>query len=103
MAEELFPNSGLAGPADAAAPLLAPVAERISGPYSGEWYLATYVVAVEERFVAYSKICDRPPLDVFECHAAAKFATPPAAAPLVALQMAEVLGEHFLARRWIDR
>lgn len=98
MARERFPTSGMAG-LTADTPALAPVAERISGPYSGGWYLATYVVAVSGGYMAYSKICDARPLDVFECRATAKFVTPLSTEPAVALKLSGVLGEYILSRR----
>jgi hypothetical protein len=71
-------------------------AERIKGPLAGDFFLASYAVEFEGRFVAYAKICPRAPEDVWHCAAHAKVAGSAQPTPESALDEVEQYAQQLL-------
>lgn len=72
-------------------------AQRISGPYEG-YYVASYAVPFGQGHVAFAKICQEQPNDVWNCMHVDRVAGSPATSPAAALDAV-----WLMACRVIDR
>lgn len=68
--------------------LLASLKESLLGPIEG-CYVAAYAVSAPGGYLAYAKICSRPPRDIWSCNAIDKVASQLKSTPDLAIEQVE--------------
>lgn len=68
----------------------------LTGPTETGHYLASYVVAGEDEFCGYAKVCLSRPRDLWNCQVVSKVGAPPASTASEALDNVELVARNVL-------